>query len=287
MDASQGTARFMRVSGSNPRVLLRLDLGRNGFEYLEYVVETSGGHTRAVDWFQLSTGELISVTVGGFSRLFATSDPGLIGRLFNIDKVDQSWLIELRKVGDLQRQGKFAEALATIQKLPDPVANSRLMLSAQASLAMLAKDDAQYSRVLEKLAEKYSDDPAAAFKLLDHYLLQKDLPNTLKSIDTMEKRVGVDGVTRYLRAAAYVMCGDAQTGLRYAEESIKLEPELMNGHDIRGSALVGLGRFADAVSQYRDMEKRFGIRFTRNIFTDNPQFSRFVTSPAFNGWLPK
>ena len=288
MNASNGAAQFMRVTNTTPaRALVRLDLGANGFDYLEYVVETREGRTRAVDWFQLSSGELISVTMGGIAQLFTSGDPGLVGRLFNVEKVDQTAVTKLRKIGELQRAGKYAEALAALQQLPPQFANARIMLSMQASMALLAKDDDAYSRVLAKLAEKYSDDPAAAFKLVDHYLLQKDLPNTLKAIDTMEKRVGVDGVTNYLRAAAYIVSDDFGSGLKYAEQSIKLEPDRMNGYDMRASALVGLGRFPEAVDQYRDIEKRFEVQLTRQIFEEDPKFAKFVASPAFKSWLPR
>src|SRR6185436_19671016 len=112
MNASNGAAQFMRVTNTTPaRALVRLDLGANGFDYLEYVVETRDGRTRAVDWFQLSSGELISVTMGGLAQLFSSGDPGLVGRLFNVEKVDQTAVSKLRRIGELQRAGKYAEAL--------------------------------------------------------------------------------------------------------------------------------------------------------------------------------
>jgi predicted Zn-dependent protease len=211
----------------------------------------------------------------------------MLGRLLGVQNVDKTALLNLQKVGDLQRQGKYAEALKVLQTLPPAISDSRIMLSVQASLAMLSKQDSEYARVLAKLAAKYSDDPAAAFKLVDHYFTTKDLPNMLRSLDTMEKRVGVDGVTRHLRAAAYCSTNDYTSCLRYADESCKLEPDRMAGYDVRATALVGLGRFPDAVAQYRDMEKGYGLQFTRAIFEEDPAFAKFVASPAFNGWLPK
>jgi hypothetical protein len=287
MNASQGSAQFMRVTNTSPeRVLIRLDLGENGVDYLEYVVESREGRTRAVDWFQLSTGELMSVTIGGIAQMFTSEDSSLLGRLLGVEQVDKESMGKLHKVGNLQRSGKYAEALALLRTLPDPIASSRLMLSAQASMAALSKQDAEYSRVLAKLAEKYSDDPATAFKLVDHYFFVKDRPKLLKALDTMERRVGVDGVTSHLRAAAHIVTGDPASGLKFADEAIRLEPDRLAGYDIRASALVGLGRFADAISQYRDIEKRFEIEFTRDVFENDPLFAKFVASPAFRRWFP-
>jgi len=285
---SNGSARFMRATDTRPaRALVRLDLGANGNDYLEFMLETREGRTRAVDWFVLSQGELVSVTIGSVVQMFTTSDTGLLGRLFGTERIDAKTLGRLRKAGELQRAGKYAEALNEMRQLPDAIANSRPLLSAQASMAQMAKDDAEYTRVIAKLAEKYSDEPATAFKLIDHYFTIKDRPRMLKALDTMEKRVGADGVTRNLRAAAYFSFGDYANTLKYADEAIQLEPDLMSGYDTRASALVGLARHAEAVAEYQSLEKRFEIQFTRDVFTGDPLFAKFVASPAFRGWLPE
>jgi tetratricopeptide (TPR) repeat protein len=288
MNASNGSVKFLRVTETRPaRALVRLDLGANGNDYFEFMLETREGRTRAVDWFVLSSGELVSVTIGSVAQMFTTTDAGLLGRLFGTDRVDAKSLAQLRKVGELQRAGKYAEALAQIRQLPDAMANSRVLLSAQATIAQMSKNDAEYTRVLATLAEKYSDDPATAFKLIDHYFTIKDRPRMLASLDTMEKRVGADGVTRNLRAAAYFATEDYANTLKHADEAIRLEPELMNGHDTRASALVGLARYADAIAQYQSLEKQFGLAFARDVFVSDPFFAGFVKSAAFRAWLPK
>ena len=288
LEISNGTAVFMRVTDTRPaRALVRFDLGNDGTDYMEFVLETRDGRTRAVDWFQLSTGELLSVTAGGFGQMLTTTDTGLLARLFATDRVDASTLQYLKRAGELQRAGKFAEALIEVKKLPEPIRHARAMLIFQSSLALLSKNDAEYTAILAKLAERYADDPATAFMLIDHYFTKKDVSNMLKALDTMEKRVGIDGVTRNLRAAAYYSAGDYANTLKQADEAIRVEPTFMSGYDTRASALVGLGRYADAVAQYKDLEQRFDLQFSREAFTGDATFAKFVASPAFREWLPK
>jgi tetratricopeptide (TPR) repeat protein len=278
----------MRVTNTIPaRAMVRLELGQNGFNYLEFLVETRAGRTRAIDWFQLTTGELVSVTIGGVAQLLTTNDPSLLGRLLGLERVDASALKQLQKIGELKRAGKYAETLAALRQLPGPMANSRIMLTTQAQMAILSKQDDEYDRILTTLAEKYSADPAVSFMLVDYYFARKDLPNTLKGIQTMEKRVGVDAVTQQLRAVTYLTNGDPVSGLKFSEESIKLEPDRLGGHDIRATALVALGRYPDAVASYRGMEKQFNLHFSRDLFKDDPAFAKFVASAAFRGWLPQ
>jgi tetratricopeptide (TPR) repeat protein len=288
LNSTRGTALFMRATNEREaRALVRLDFGEQGFDYLEYVVETMQRRVRAVDWFQLSTGELASVTMGGVSQMFTTKDAGVLKRLFGVRQIDQATIDNMSRIGELQRQMKYAEALALMKKLPDPIANSRYMLAKQGSFARASRREDEYTRILSKLAERYSDDPASAFLLIDHYFTVKDLPGLLKAFDTIEKRVGVDGVTRHLRAAAYCQAEEFATCLKYADESARLEPDRMDGYDLRAAALVGLGRFADAVAQYRAIEKQFGLTFTREIFAGDPAYSSFIASQAFKNWLPR
>ena len=289
LDTSHGTVKFMRVTNAVPaRSLVRLDLGDRGFNYFEYVLANGAdGRARAVDWYQVSTGELMSVTIGGVSQLFIANNPGMLERLLGTGaKVDPMLVTRLQKIGELQRAGKPAEALALLKQLPEPMGNSRILLSARASMASLAELPEEYDAALAMIAERYSDDPAASFMLIDYYFKRQDTPQVLKALSTLEKRVGVDGITCQLRANTHLIANDFKTALKYAEESIRLEPDRLEGHDARATILVRLARFADAVDAYRDMENQFGIKFTRDIFLQDPVFAPLVASTAFRAWLP-
>jgi len=287
LEASEGSAKFMRVTDTVPaRALLRMDMGDNGFDYLEFVVDTHGKRPRTVDWFRLSSGELMSVTLGGIGQLYTTEDPGLLGRLFGVDRVEHSTVKKLRQAGDFHRQGKYAEVLAVLRELPEPVANSRIMLTSQATMAVLSKQESEYARILATLARKYSNEPSTAFMLIDHYFNEKDLPHMLESIDTVEKRVGMDGVTRLLRGSAYFVAEDFNQALKHIDEAIKLEPDRLAAFDSRATTLVRLGRFDDAVAQFRGMEQQFSLRFTRENF-GTAEFAKFTASRQFEAWLPQ
>ena len=83
------------------------------------------GRTRAVDWFQLTTGDLMSVTLGGVGQIFASANPNVLERLFGGEKIDRDVIASLIKVGELYRTGKYAEALTILKNMPEPLASSR------------------------------------------------------------------------------------------------------------------------------------------------------------------
>ena len=289
LDTSKGTVKFMRVTTQTPpRSLVRFDLGAQGFNYAEYVLHTDAtGRTRAVDWYQLTTGDLMSVTLGGVGQLFTNASPGLLERMFGGEAINRELIANLARVGELYRSGKYAEALEILKKLPEPVASSRFILSARATAASYAKLTDEYDAALAKLAAKHSDDPSTTFMLIDYHFKRQDTPRVLAAIDTMERRVGVDGVTRMLRANAYMLTNDIANALKSADEAVALEPDLLTAQDSRATLLVRMERFEDAISAYRAMETQFSFTFTRDVFLEDPTFARLVASPAFKAWLPK
>ena len=289
LDTSKGKVTYMRVTNQTPpRALVRFELGNQGFNYAEYVLHTdAAGRTRAVDWFQLTTGDLMSVTLGGIGQMFSGANASLIERMFSGENISREDVANLSKIGDLYRKGKYAEALEIFKNLQEPLASSRILLSARATAASYANLPDEYDAALAKLASKYADDPGATFMLIDYHFKRQDVPKVLKSIDTMEKRVGVDGVTRMLRASAYMLGNDLENALKCADEAIALESDLLAAQDTRATLLVQLGRFKEAVAAYKAMETQFGFQFTRDIFTADPVFKQFVASPAFAAWLPE
>ena len=123
--------------------------------------------------------------------------------------------------------------------------------------------------------------------LIDYHFKRQNTPKVLGAIDIMERRVGVDGVTRMLRANAYMLSNDIANALKYAHEAVALEPDLLTAQDSRATLLVRLARFEDAIAAYRAMETQFGFKFTRDVFLEDPTFAPLVASPAFKAWLPK
>ncbi len=287
LETAGGTAKFMRATESiPPRSLVRIDMGDSGFSYLEYKVETSAGRTRTPDWFQLATGDLVSVTIGGLSQLFTNKSPGFLERLLGTGKIDAASAANFARIGDLHRAGKYAEALPLFRKFSEPIASSRVILTLWASTATFANAPEEHDRALTRIAELFADDPAAAFMLMDFYFKKQDQKRLLKTIDLVERRVGVDGVTRLMRSNAYNMANDFTTALKYADEAIRLEPDRLDAYDSRATNLVQLGRFQEAVDAYHSMEQQFSLEFTREVFAD-PVFAKFIVSRQFNTWLPK
>jgi hypothetical protein len=289
MDRSaDSTAKFMRVvtRGNETRPLLRFDYGDDGFEYIEFVIRTNGkGGVKIVDWAPLSGGDLYSQIVGRMARILSEPAPGLIQTLLGMEQIDQETLKRMKAIGEMRRKGDLRNAYLEMERLPPAISDSRFILVQRASLANESGDDAGYRKTLARLEQLHGKDPAAAFMLLDHYFLTKDLDKCLQAITAIESRVGVDGMTQMLRSSIYLTLGKHQEAVTYARKAIEVEPDMSTPYFTLAQSHVALGQFAAAVEVYTTLQEDFGYEFTKDNFASNETFTKFIDSPQFKQWL--
>jgi tetratricopeptide (TPR) repeat protein len=245
----------------------------------------AGGAYRVVDWYQLSHGQLISVTFGAASRLMIDPNPTVLQTLFGISSVDKDVLKQITVIGDLERAGKYKEAITALDQMPKAISESRLFMSKRVSLANMASDDELYRQALAKMAVLFGNDPAASFLLLDHYFYEGDLGKALQCISLMDSRVGVDGVTEQLRATLYFSKTKYDEGFSHARESIRLEPNRPEVYWLLALNYIHAGQFKNAIAIYQMIEQRFSRRFGPANFKGHDGMEAFVASAEFRKWM--
>lgn len=284
----ESAVKFMKVvtRGSESRPLLRFKYGEGGFEYIEFVLRSDDkGNVKIIDWAPLSAGELYSEAIGRMARILTDPAPGLIKTLLGMPQMDEASLKRLKTAAELRRKGDLKGAYQEMEKLPAPIADSRVMLTGRASLASEAGDDDGYRKVLARLEELHGKDPAAAFMLIDHYFYSKDVEKCLQAITAIEGRVGVDGITQMLRANIYMTVGKHSEAVTYARKAIDVEPDLPDPYFTLAQSHVALGQFAEAIEAYSTLQEDFGYQFTKENFAQDATFTRFIASAQFKKWL--
>jgi tetratricopeptide (TPR) repeat protein len=290
LQRSHGSAKFMRVvmHAGQPRALVRLDAGSEGVDYLEFLVDRDdSGEYRAIDWYQLTQGRLVSQGLGAMIRLVNDPNQSFLHRLFATTSFNAETMDKLRQLGALDRQGKYAESVALMNQLPPDLADSLEMLRLRVADAAHAKDNAEYYRVLGILARKYGDDPSVALLLMDYYLREKQFDKVQTGFTIIENRVGSDGLTNMMRSNFCQQMGAYDQGVTYARKAVELEPDLRRAWLALASGYLLQKNYPQAVATYRTMQTRFGLTFTREQFASNPNFGPLVQSDAFKKWLPR
>ncbi len=284
---SGGQAKFLRITkrAGSDRILVRLDLGESGFDYMEYLAERkANGDYQVIDWYQLSTGQLFSDTIGAISRLMIDPNPGLVMKFLGVKKVDQDVVDQIRTMTNLIREGKFDEASDTYTKLPSHVKDKRIMITVGMTAAIRGGNEARYKELLGDLAQHHGDDPSAAFMLIDYYFYQKTWDKVLASVDAIESRFGQDAMLELLRANVYLGNNELEKLEHHARKAIEIEPDFVDPYFTLSTGYVNAEKHAEAVKIFDVLVSKFGYQFNKDDFYAEPLYSKFVQSKAFKDW---
>jgi len=79
--------------------------------------------------------------------------------------------------------------------------------------------------------------------------------------------------------------GKHQDAVTYARKAIEVEPDMSTPYFTLAQSHVALGQFAEAIEVYTTLQDDFGYEFTKDGFSGNETFAKFVESPQFKKWL--
>jgi tetratricopeptide (TPR) repeat protein len=285
-----GSAKMMGLlaRGKERRPFIRIEFEAGGFDYLEFVVSpNANGDYQAVDWYQLTSGQLMSTAVGSAARVLIDPNPNILKSLLGIKSVDKDLVDQVKVIGDLTRLGKHREAIAAIDKLPKEIANSKLFVFRRVQLAGMVNDDALYQKSLATLSELYGDDPTAAALLLDHYIFEKQYGKVIVGITAIQSRFGSDGATQALKSVMYRLNKEIDQSLATAKGAIVLEPDRAASYFVLMDAQLAAAHYDDAVTSMNTLESQFGYSFLPKNVEKLPDMAAFIKSNAYKKWRAK
>ena len=285
-----------RARGNQTLVLTRLDSQDPGLDYLEFLCEprSSGGY-QVIDWYSLRFGDLFGAMIATPYKLQA-GDPETLRALFGTTPIDTDTKAKLALWGAQINAGEDKEARATLEQLPTAIVESRYLLLQALRLASKDNDRTAAGLVAGRLAEKYSTDPAVALRLLNYYIAQRQTEALFRAAAILEQRVGPDIVSNLARAEALWNGQARDQSMWYTQQAVRVEPDSRLAWARLAARYARLEDYATAVSVYRSMETKFGMKFDRAYFESGDKCWEggeegnncvdFLRSDAFNQWLP-
>lgn len=288
LQQGHGSAKFMRVvmRAGEPRALVRVYAGSDSVDYLELLIgQNASGEYRVVDWYQLLWGRMISDSLGAGTKLMRDPDQSLLDRLFARTSSPDT-VAKMRRIGTLEVQGKYAEALGLMNELPSEFAESLEILRAREVAAVSSQNGAEYERALNTMAAKYGDQPSVALLLMPYYLKHRQFGRVSAGFTIIENRVGTDGVTNTLREMFSQQAGALTEAVKYGQKAVAIEPDLPQAWYFLGTSYVYVKNYPQAVASFKTLQTRFGAKLTRDQFV-GPGWEGFDQSDAFKHWMPQ
>ena len=120
-------------------------------------------------------------------------------------------------------------------------------------------DQNRYEDALAFLKNALNENPEDAFALYLLALCQLNIPNRKRqSLETINKAISLDGANASffpLRSLIYHALGKDTLALEDADLAIRMDPESAFAHIARGSALMGMGKWFEAETSFREALK--------------------------------
>ena len=219
----QGTYELVNhyVKDNNYHLVFRL-YAADGINYHDMELIKMDGRIHAADMYIYMNGETFSKTL---SSVMAT----MFDYVKEKDKsaVDQyAWY--MKEVKTLMAQQKYAEAKATLEKLPAEFQKEKLFRSLNLQISSQLGDEA-YREALDEFELNYAADAGAQLALIDAYFLKKDYKKVLRAIDVVDSAVNHDPVLHYYRALAYSQMNDVANTVKCLETLQKEKPGFGDG----------------------------------------------------------
>lgn len=266
---------------------LRFNLNDFGVDYQElYISVKKSGKVKIVDWYQLSSDQKISETLGVLVKLMTDPNPGLLKKLFGVIEIKKSVVNSFKALGKARQAGNYKKANEIFESLPDELKYSRILLGVGITIANFLQDDELYKKRLSQLAQYHGDNPSSAFLLLDHYFYEGNAKKALENLNTMERRVGKDGFTTLLKANLYLsLANDRSRAIALYKDAIKIEPDLEESYQALSSLYVETEEYEEAVEVLLMLEKQYQFEYMPEDFFESDENNKFKESKAFKNWM--
>jgi hypothetical protein len=282
VEGNKGTAKFLRggARDGKPYALVRLDLGDQGIDYVEYYLTAAG---KVEDWYMHSMASLYSTSAKlSLATVLKTDSPlfGVFGSAATTE-ADVKPFTELR--GRLQAQD-FAGAYRVLETFPEGFRKTR-----QWALMRVAYggrvDDATHRAALRVLAQNFGKDADLQFMLVDHYFFEKQFDRALEAVRALERTIGAEDA-----ALANLKGGILTEAQRFDEAAAACRRGMALEADHKPAywCLVTVGLSSRngkiAVEGLQAYEKAFAVEFDLDKLAGKDPYREIARTPEFTAW---
>jgi hypothetical protein len=261
------------------RVLVRIDLGDRGINYIDFFVhQRQDGSWGIFDWLDYVQGQTYTESLRMAMALMVKEKPSLMSRLFGLPDIDERSAGLIAKMGKLGQQGDWAAWLEVYRTLPAGLRNSRVLLTIRIGAASGLGDQDEYLSAMSDLHANQGDDPTLSLALVDYYLLVGDFVRAYRAVDRLDEYTGGDAALTNLRAGIALFEGDNAASIRYARQAIALDAGYESPYWNIMVAGSRAGDYRAAMDGVRGLEARFGYEFSEDELMESEDLSGLVAS---------
>lgn len=214
---------FLRVVTREgvPRLMMRVQSTVTGFNYEEYLLDTSKKPVRVIDIYTYSSGEPLSRSMRR-NYVLALSMYGR-GSKQQAQATMQA-MNNFQQAIKLYRLGRPQQALALWAKLPERMRKDkngqllRLRITSQMG-------NETYRKALDEFSKLFPGDPAFRLMSIDVHILARQWDQLLATLDWLDRRVGGDPMLDGFRVDALLGKNDLAGARKVADRLNRVAPD--------------------------------------------------------------
>jgi hypothetical protein len=282
IEGNKGAARYLRTGarGQKPFALVRLDLGDQGTEYVEYLLTPAG---RVEDWYAHSMATLFSTSAAlGLATVLKTDSIlfGVFGSRISTD-ADLKPFAALRT--QLQAQD-FAAAYRTLESFPERFRKTRQWALMRVTYGGRI-DEATHRAALRFLAQQFGGDADLQFMLIDHYVFESQFDRALAATAGLERAIGgEDAATANLRGSILIGAKRYDEAAGACRRGMALEADYAAAYWCLVTVGISTRNGRIAVEGLQAYEKAFNTQFDLAKLGALEQYREIAKTPEFVAW---
>jgi tetratricopeptide (TPR) repeat protein len=274
-----------RSIGSGHRALVRIDLGGQGLNYLDFILHVDKeGAIRIIDWHDYAQGQMYTDSVAQALVLLMPDEKSLIEKLLGKDNVDRKAAREMLELFKLARQQQYAEWLKKYNDSSDKIKHNRLTLITRTMISSAIKDNDQYRLALGDVHKYFGDDPTLSLVLLDYYFYEGDFRAAHMALDRLDKYTGGDAAIDGLRANIFLTEKKYPESISSARRAIEEDAGYEDAYWTLLDASVNAKLYHISVETIKKLEVDFGYTFNPEKLAKTEGYEEFAGSAAFAKW---
>lgn len=261
----------IRSMKGEPRLLLR-KITDFGVGYFDVRIRVRAEGARILDVYSHNNGTWISQEIADIALSPGSDDPQVA--------------LTIKRINSLDQAGKHAEAQATLDSLPEPVRNMRVVQSLRVAIAGRTSLEA-YQQALTERARQFPDDKITPFTAMNLAAIRRDFTEALRQIDVLDAAVGGDPFLDAIRAPVLVQRngpGDLEAAAARAERAVKALPELAMTHYLKLTIALARSQWSTALATLDVLERDFGMTLTEDARSELPNAEGLFASPEYAAW---
>ncbi len=252
---------------------------------IDYIVFELGPDGCVIDWSSL----LLATRTSDMIRqnlLFGRNDAGLLATVLGIRSYDEQQLKQLQAMVEGMRKSDAVAALRALDGMKSLARESFELSMLRVSLLSTDSESAAYREALEDVAQRFGEQPRMQLMLIDHYVFQENYVAILRAVDGLQKRVGPDEESEYLRALALQLMERHDDAIVSLRRVVQLAPARSDTHEALISSLAELGRNAEAVKAM-EVAARHNFDFNEDAMRADPAYAQLLDSPEYAAFRSK